>query len=948
MGNRGNRPLKHFAAGHSHFFRSAIALFTLCFACSISQADTVFQVSVGSYTELDNARKALERANSTLGSGHQVLRAQTQRGEVYRVLSRPYTSKQDAQRAVAVAKRNNISGAWIVSSQRVKTEPRESRATTPQVTRSTAVPQPSSRPAPSNTVALNGSKGVPVTLSENSSSNTSSNAISIRKTTEADAGITVDGKLSETIWSTLPNTGKFVVLEPDTLADVPHASHIKFAYTDEGLYIGADLEQPKDTLIKRLSGRDVYAGLNRDSINLTLDTSGEGLYGFWFGINLGDSLMDGTVLPEYRFSNEWDGPWRGASVETDTGWSAEFFIPWSAISMPSSGDVRNMGVYMSRKVAYLDERWGWPALPSTRPKFLSVLQPIELTGIAPRQQYNIYPFASVAQDSIDDETRYQVGADVFWRPSSNFQLNATLNPDFGNVESDDAVVNLSATETFFQEKRLFFVEGQEIFVASPRADTRSSGVGNTGLPTTLVNTRRIGGRPQAPVLQADQSVSDRESGLPVELLGAAKATGQIGNFRYGVLTAFEDEVRLNAIENGQSVQLTQDGSDYGIARLLYENNNNGYRAIGLLTTAVQHYDRDAYVTGLDWHLLTKDGKLKMDGQVFRSDVDDLDVGYGGFLDFEYTFRQGVRQRLGIEYFDEHVEINDLGFQARNNYRQIRSAHTRTTSDLSWARNNQFDVRGYLQQNGDGLFSRGGISFANRTTFKNLTTVTARLDHAFPRYDDLNSFGNGAFRTSENTAVGLKFESNTTKPLSFVLGTGYFEEELGGDSFKYEAAVNWRPLDGLNLSAGLSYYDRDGWLLHQQGRNMTTFKGDGLQPNITAEYFLSAKQQFKISMQWIGIEANEDAFYLIPETPGTLIPIAKPDVSSDSFAISDIVFQARYRWEIAPLSDLYIVYVKASDIARPLGQDNFSDLLDRAWADPIADQLVVKIRYRFGS
>ena len=69
----------------------------------------------------------------------------------------------------------------------------------------------------------------------------------------------------------------------------------------------------------------------------------------------------------------------------------------------------------------------------------------------------------------------------------------------------------------------------------------------------------------------------------------------------------------------------------------------------------------------------------------------------------------MRQRLGIEYFDEHVEINDLGFQARNNYRQIRSAHTRTTSDLSWARNNQFDVRGYLQQNGDGYFSRGGIS-----------------------------------------------------------------------------------------------------------------------------------------------------------------------------------------------------------------------------------------------
>ena len=112
--------------------------------------------------------------------------------------------------------------------------------------------------------------------------------------------------------------------------------------------------------------------------------------------------------------------------------------------------------------------------------------------------------------------------------------------------------------------------------------------------------------------------------------------------------------------------------------------------------------------------------------------------------------------------------------------------------------------------------------------------------------------------------------------------------------------------------------------------------------------MSAKQQFKVSVQWVGIEAEEDAFYLIPATPGDLIPTIKPAGPSDSFAISDLVFQARYRWEIAPLSDLYIVYVRASDITRSLQQDNFSDLLDRAWAEPMADQLVVKVRYRFGS
>lgn len=918
----------------------------------LALAETVFQVAVGSYSSLDNARRAASVANAELGLGYQVVRTTTDSGELYRVLSRDYGSRQAAEEAVAIAKRARVSGAWILTSRRAEPvrQPASVANTLAYPSRNTAIAAaaPAITPAARNIVPLNGTKGVPVTLARDARSVAVGDAINLRKTTEADANIQIDGRLNEGIWATLPDVGKFVVLEPDTLADVPHATKIKFLYTDKGLYVGADMDQPKDTLIRRLSGRDVFFGLNRDAVNLTLDTSGEGLYGFWFGINLGDSLMDGTILPESRYSNEWDGPWRGASTETERGWSAEFFIPWSAVSMPSGSDVRNMGVYMSRKVAYLDERWGWPALPNTQPKFLSVLQPMTLEGVAPRQQYNIYPFAAVTQDNIDDETRYQVGADLFWRPSSNFQLNATLNPDFGNVESDDVVVNLSATETFFPEKRLFFVEGQDIFVASPRADTRGSGVGNTGPPTTLVNTRRIGGRPQTPVLQAGQTVSAREGGLPAQLLGAAKATGQLGKVRYGVLTAFEDEVKFNAVANGQAMDVTQDGSDYGVARLLYENNSNGYRAIGLLSTAVKHYDRDAYVTGLDWHLLTKSGKLKMDGQVFRSDLDGIDVGYGGFVDFEYTFRQGVRQRVGIEYFDEHVDINDLGYQSRNNYRQIRTAHTRTTSGLSWARNNQFDIRGFLQQNGDSLLSRGGLAVSNRTTFKNLTTLTARLEHYLPRYDDLNSFGNGTFRTAENTKAALKFESNTSKPLSFALAATYFEEELGGDSFEYEASANWRPLDGLNLAAGLSYFDRDGWLLHQEDRNMTTFVGDGLVPNLTAEYFLSARQQFKLSVQWVGIEAKEDAFYLIPDNPGRLLSTAKPDGPSDSFGLSDIVLQARYRWEIAPLSDLYLVYVRASDITRPLGQDNFSDLLDQAWTDPIADQLVLKVRYRFGS
>ena len=341
------------------------------------------------------------------------------------------------------------------------------------------------------------------------------------------AEIRIDGVLDEAHWARLPGWDEFKVIEPDTLADPRHATIIRITYDDVGIYVGAEMHQPPETRIRRLSGRDGRA-LSRDSINLTLDTSGEGRYGFWFGVNLGDTLMDGTVLPERNFSIDWDGPWRGRSADTDYGWSAELFVPWATVSMPATGEVRRMGLYLSRKVAYVDERWGWPALPSTEPKFMSALQTIEMERVAPRQQYNLYPFIAIGNDSVEREQRYRVGADLFWRPSTNFQITATVNPDFGIVEADDVVINLSALEVFFPERRLFFVEGQEIFVASPRADTRGRGVGNSGAPYTLVNTRRIGGRPRRPPLPPGEFCRSESNSSSLSFTAPRRLPGSSG------------------------------------------------------------------------------------------------------------------------------------------------------------------------------------------------------------------------------------------------------------------------------------------------------------------------------------------------------------------------------------------------------------------------------------
>jgi hypothetical protein len=282
-----------------------------------------------------------------------------------------------------------------------------------------------------------------------------------------DAGISIDGRLDEDIWQRVEPIGHFRVIKPDTLAEVPYTTDMRVLYTDSGFYVSFDMEQPETTIIQRYAPRDAY-DVNRDNVSVTMDTSGDGRYGYWMSMALGDGEMDGTILPERQYGRDWDGAWYGATQRTDRGWVAEMYMPWSQMAMPKSEGIRRIGIYASRQVAHLDERWGWPSLTETRPRFMSAMQPLQLEQVNPKQQWSVFPYVSGTQDLVDDDSRFKAGIDLFWRPSSNFQLTATVNPDFGSVEADNVVVNLTADETFFPEKRLFFQEGREIFDLSGR------------------------------------------------------------------------------------------------------------------------------------------------------------------------------------------------------------------------------------------------------------------------------------------------------------------------------------------------------------------------------------------------------------------------------------------------------------------------------------------------
>lgn len=777
--------------------------------------------------------------------------------------------------------------------------------------------------------------------------------IDVPRFEEAEVDIRVDGLLTEGIWGEVPSYDGMSITDPDTLVAPPYKNDVRFLYTNRGLYVGGIFEQPPETLVKRLSGRDFF--INRDEFGVTLDTSGVGLYGYWFTAPLGGSAKDGKVAPERRFTNEWDGPWLRGTAELADGWSAEMFLPWSMMAMPDVDGPREIGFWMNRQVAHRDERWSTPHLPFTSARFMSVLGRMRFEDVQPGQQLSFFPFVSYTFDDIENDQDYSAGLDVFWRPSTNFQVTATLKPDFGAVESDDVVVNLTAFETFFPEKRRFFVEGNEVFLTTPRfrpgvfrgfGGSRQTASTFNPSSTTLVNTRRIG---DAPALDVPDGVefSDVEAGRPTKLLGAAKVTGQFGGWRYGVLTAFEDDVKRRGELDGQEFLIEQDGRDFGVARLLYESSGEGRWSAGYLGTVVRRPDGDAMVHGIDTHVLSGNGKISWDTQLMFSDVLG-ETGFGALTDLSYSPNNEWKHSVKLDYTDSKLDINDLGFLRRNDTRAVeyRIEYT-TTRGLKRLRNKRWNLNANYAQNGEGQMVLGGLFGQYTWGFKNRDELRLQL-RLFPeRYDDRNSLDNGTYKVETRGGFSIGYGTDTSRRFSVSLLAGMGREELGKTVTRASIGMTYKPISRFSADFDLLHRRRHGWLLYQEDRDFTTFAATEWQPRVAIDYFISARHQLRLTLQWAGIRADEREFWRVPLEPGKLIPITKaPGSPTDDFTISFMSAQFRYRWEIGPLSDLFVVYTRGANVENQI-DDEFGGLFDKALTEPDVSVFVIKLRYRFG-
>jgi len=769
----------------------------------------------------------------------------------------------------------------------------------------------------------------------------------IPKFTEATAGIRLDGALDEDIWSQVPAYDHLIISVPDKDKRPQYQTHFYLFYTERGLYVAAWNEQPVDTLFPRLTSRDSFR--DSDAFQFAIDSSGNGLYGYWFQVKLGGSLSDGIIQPERRFRRNWDGPWRGSSKEVDNGWTVEMFLPWSMMSMPEAPTgKRQMGFSISRELGKLHERWSWPALPFTQPKYLSAFQAFELEDVAPKQEFSIFPYASFNQDILLEKNDKNAGVDIFWRPSSAFLLSAAVNPDFGQVEADDVVVNLTAFETFFPEKRLFFLENQETFATISTSSWRGGG-------TTLLHTRRIGSsvrsRRGRPDLREDLNINSLDTSRPVDLLLATKGVGQWNRSRFGVLAATEDDTRLSLSDDTGSIYAS--GRDFGVLRWLHEDTRfGGRRAVGWLGTVTEHPNRSAITHAVDAHYRSPDSRWIIDGQVVGSDIEDMDSsaqGMGVKVDTYFAPKRGHSHYLRVEGYDKDIDLNDLGYLNRNGFSSVFYDYTWRENNIEGLRErrNSFLVRSDVNPNGKLL--RGEITGSRRWSYENNTRFQFEFEYQPSHWDDRNSRGNGIFKLEDRFKSKLRWNTDSAQPIYYELRMEVESESLGGLKRSLRGDITYRPIDQMSMRLSTRYETQESWLLWQGGTNFSTFETREWYPRLQFDAFFTAKQQLQLELNWVGIKAEEAQRYALIKN-GDFLTRIKPETENqaNNFAISEVVLQLRYRWQIAPLSDLFIVYNRGGRFPDPNPENDFGTLFSNTFAEPQNEAFIVKLRYRLGT
>jgi hypothetical protein len=626
----------------------------------------------------------------------------------------------------------------------------------------------------------------------------------------------IDGRLDDEVWALAPENGGFTQRDPKAGEPMTERTVFRVLYDDEALYIGAMLyDREPDKIMARLARRDDWKV--RDEFNVNLDPQHDHQTGNFFVVDPSGWMGDGVMWNDGWDDDSWDGVWDARTAILADGWSAELKIPYRVLRFSPHGQY-TWGLEVMRSIGRKNE-WGqWAYIPREVNGWNSRFGHLEgIEQIAPPRSLEVFPFGlgrlttTPSSDGGDAEATATAGVDLRYSLNSGVSLNGTVNPDFGQVEADPAVLNLSVFETFLNERRPFFLEGNSIF------ETPGPNIVGIDGPTRLFHSRRIGRIPSRFDLPDDGEEVDRPDNTTI--LGAMKLSGKTtAHTSFGVLEAVTDEefARIDqprvdpvsgAVDTVRRAVRVEPYTSYFVGRVQQEV--RGHCTLGTQLTAVNGEDFEpTYVGAADANIKWKENAYTVFARLAASQAgqdEDRDEGWEG--DFYFSkFSGWIGGQVYADVRSEGFQANDLGYMDRAG-RITTGAHLQLRRLNPWrlGRRGEVNLNAWHHRNLDGVELARGVNLNLWNNYENDWGSSAGLSHEFRAEDDLNTRGGPVMVRPANTWWWLETWTDDRRAVSGWMSYNG-KRGLGGANERHRVSgeIGWRPWSNVELEVQPSY------------------------------------------------------------------------------------------------------------------------------------------------
>ena len=734
----------------------------------------------------------------------------------------------------------------------------------------------------------------------------------------------------------------FVQESPNNGQPATEKTEVRFAYSKGMLYVSIKaFDKEPEKISKRLQRRDT--DFHSDWVVIYLDPNHDRRTGYSFRISSAGVEVDSIMFDDVQSQSSWDAIWDSATGRMDNGWCAELAIPFSQLSLPKQGQ-SVWGVNVERALDRKSEIAYWVHNPHDVSGRVSRFGELHgLNDLAADKNLELLPFflSKGTFEGGDSEDEYEVGLDLTYRLGASFRLDATVNPDFGQVEADPSVLNLTVFETFFPEKRQFFLRGSEIF--STRFNQFFS--------------RRIGKRPNHFRLPKGVSAVSRPD--QTRILGAAKLSGTTeGGTTVGLITATTDEEYAGVVfEDGSTGrQLIEPQTHYLTGRVKQDIlGGNGFIG-GMATGVLREGSFNAYTAAADWEMYLHDRKWITRGNLIGSETGPEDArrqGWGVDLALDSVGYRNWDLEIDLDYYNDELDLNDLGFLSRNNLVDFAGGVTRTFQDPHgpFLRRSHNLYTGY-QTNTDGFNLDRWFFHSTEMTFRNYWRMDIELTAFNSTYNDRITRGGPLVRFDGGKRILLAYSSNRNRPLSFSNNVRYTDRDDSSFDVRLGFSMDYYPMPALQLSLGASYTREKSiaqWVDNVPDATLpqTTHYVFGrldseiLDLTLRTNWTFNPEMSLQIfSQPFLAAGDYSDLKELAEAATDRFTPFDYRD--DPNFNIGSFIWNAVYRWEFAPGSQLFVIWNEGRNYFDRVGalqpDDNFSDLFD---ATPV-DTFVIKI------